>query len=421
MGGRYFDSRNVLVACLSQEDAIRHMAEEIGNITNGDLLYHISDRTGDLNDYEVVFIGCSAEDEAGCTNISAFVKRFALTGKTLVPFCTYVSSRRDEALQNIVDLTPEAKHLTGLGIRDVASSEVELQTWINLINEQWNELNADDSGRYADDGSAADPSVDGPAPMRGTVNLWYRGNVPTITQNAVNSDGPDFIPNMRVFTVSDNVIPKGAVIICPGGAFLFRGVRVEGYSVAEMLVSMGYQCFVVNYRISPYAMQESTADLGRAIRYVCAHASAYRIDAKCVALAGFSAGGLLCGEVLLHWQGLKNGTALDRTYRPDALDETPVSVCAIGMIYSFYGQMSLPMNDVETLRAASLPPAFYCWGSRDSLDELCRRNAEALCEAGHGVEIYVLEDYPHGYGTGGSADVWIERFDVFLTRIMSGN
>lgn len=421
MVGGYFNGKRVLITAFSEEDSIRCLAAKIRRITNGNQWCPISGIMKNLDAYDIIFIGCSAEDEAGCTNISAFVKRFALTGKTLVPFCTYVSSRRDEALQNIVDLTPEAKHLTGLGIRDVASSEVELQTWINLINEQWNELNADDSGRYADDGSAADPAVDGPAPMRGTVNLWYRGNVPTITQNAVNSDGPDFIPNMRVFTVSDNVIPKGAVIICPGGAFLFRGVRVEGYSAAEMLVSMGYQCFVVNYRISPYTMQESTADLGRAIRYVCAHASAYRIDAKCVALAGFSAGGLLCGEVLLHWQGLKNSTALDRTYRPDALDETPVSVCAVGMIYSFYGQMSLPMNDVETLRAASLPPAFYCWGSRDSLDGLCRRNAEALREAGHEVEIHVLEDYPHGYGTGGSADVWIERFDVFLTRIMSGN
>lgn len=420
MSGSYFNGKRVLITVFSEENSIQCLAAEIRRITNGDLLCPVSGIIKNLDTYDIIFIGCVA-DNTITTVLPAFIKRFALTGKTIAPFCTYTSCRYDKTLQNIVNLTPEAEHLMGLGIRDVANSEVEIQTWINLINEQWNELNADDSVRYADDGSAADPSVDAPAPMWGTVNLWHKGNIPAITQNVVNSDGPDFIPNMRVFTVADDVIPKGAVIICPGGAFLFRGVRVEGYSVAEMLVSMGYQCFVVNYRLAPYTQKESTMDVQRAIRYVRAHAEDYRIAKEHIALAGFSAGGLLCGEVLLDWQGLKNGTVLNDLYCPDELDEIPVSTCAIGMIYSFYGQMSLPMNDMEMLRTANLPPAFYCWGSRDSLDCLCRRNVEALREAGHEVETHVLEDYPHGYGTGGSANVWIERFDVFLTRIMSGS
>lgn len=75
---------------------------------------------------------------------------------------------------------------------------------------------------------------------------------------------------------NDNVTPKSAVIICPGGAFQFRSVQSEGYNVANMLVPMGYQCFVVNYRISPYTMRESTTDLQRAICYVRAHAYDYR-------------------------------------------------------------------------------------------------------------------------------------------------
>ena len=33
-----------------------------------------------------------------------------------------------------------------------------------------------------------------------------------------------------------------------------------------MLVPMGYQCFIVNYRIAPYTMRESATDLQRAIR-----------------------------------------------------------------------------------------------------------------------------------------------------------
>lgn len=89
-----------------------------------------------------------------------------------------------------------------------------------------------------------------------------------VTQNVNNSDGPDFIPNMEVFTVGEDVTPKGAVIICPGGAFQFRSMQNEGYDVADMLVPMGYQCFIVNYRIAPYTMRESATDLQRAIRFL---------------------------------------------------------------------------------------------------------------------------------------------------------
>lgn len=419
MGGRYFNGKRVLIVRFAEDESLRRLTAEISRITSGDSLWSGSCTAKNCEAYDIIFIGCVADDTVS-VRLSTFFLHSGLHGKTVAPFCIYTSSC-NKVLRSIVDSTPDVEHLTGLGIKDVASSEVEIQTWINLINEQWNELNAEDSGKYPASGDAVDPSVDVSAPMQGTVNLWYKGNIPTITQNAVNSDGPDFIPNMAVFTVPDSVTPKSAVIICPGGAFQFRGMRVEGYSVAEMLVSRGYQCFVVSYRIAPYTMQESTADLGRAIRYVRAHAEDYRIEAKNIALAGFSAGGLLCGEVLLNWQNLKNGTTLDGSYRPDALDEIPVSACAIGMIYSFYGQMSLAMNDVETLRIAGLPPTFYTWGNKDSLDGQIRQNIDAVREAGYDVETHILEDYPHGYGTGGSAGVWIERFDTFLCRIMSDN
>lgn len=85
---------------------------------------------------------------------------------------------------------------------------------------------------------------------------------------------------MEVFTVADDVTPKGAVIICPGGAFQLRSMQNEGYDVADMLVPMDYQCFIVNYRIAPYTMRESATDLQRAIRYVKAHAEDYRIPPR---------------------------------------------------------------------------------------------------------------------------------------------
>lgn len=273
----------------------------------------------------------------------------------------------------------------------------------------------------ADDGNSTAPTVQGTAAMSGTVNLWHSGRIPTVTRNVNNSDGPDFMPNMEVFTIDADATPKGAVVICPGGAFMFRSVQNEGYDVARMLTAMGYQCFVVNYRISPYTMQESAVDLQRAVRYVKAHAADYRINPANIALVGFSAGGILNGEVLLNWRGTKNASALDSSYQPDELDAMSVEACAVGMVYAFYGRLSVSMNNVATLRAANLPPAFYCWGTRDSFAGQFTQNSTAVIEAGCQVVTHVLQGYPHGYGTGGSPTVWGEAFDAFLSPIMERN
>lgn len=39
-------------------------------------------------------------------------------GKTVVPFCTYASTCRDETLARIAELTPDARHLKGFGAVD---------------------------------------------------------------------------------------------------------------------------------------------------------------------------------------------------------------------------------------------------------------------------------------------------------------
>lgn len=430
----YFDGRKALVAYFSWGGTTQRMAQQIQEITGADMFRiepvvpypteytpctevareekdsnarpAIKDRVQNWDDYDVVFIGCPVWWWTTPMIIHTFCESYDFKGKTVVPFCTYAATYRDETLAEIVNSTPDASHLTGEGLTSGRINRSTIQSWIDLINEEWNNNNSTGSGD---------------AVMTGKVNLWEKGNIPTVTHNVNNSDGPDFIPNMEVFTVEESVTPKGAVIICPGGAFAFRSMQNEGYDIADMLVPMGYQCFIVNYRIQPYTMRESATDLQRAIRYVRAHADEYRINPENIALVGFSAGGILNGEVLLNWRDLTNGTALDSSYRPDALDNVPVSACAVGMIYSFYGRLSVSMNDVATLRAANLPPAFYCWGTRDGFAGQFTQNANAVEEAGCTVERKILQGYPHGYGSGGNAGVWGNDFDAFLTKIMSGN
>ena len=432
-GSDYFSGKKVLIAYFSWGGTTRRMAQQIQAITGGDLFEiepvnpyptsytpctevaleerdsnarpAIKNSVANWDGYDVVFLGGPVWWHTAPMILHTFAESYDFEGKTVVPFTTYTSTYRDETLQAIVDMTPDAEHLEGLGLTSGSINESRIQTWIDLINEQYGSLNP---------GGAT-------APMEGTVELWQRGNIPGFRENVNNSDGPDFMPNMLVYTVPENVQPKGAVMICPGGAFAFRSMQNEGYDIADMLVPMGYQCFIVNYRINPYSMQASATDLQRAIRYVKAHAEDYRINPENIALVGFSAGGILNGEVLLNWRDLTNGTALDSSYRPDELDNVPVSACAVGMIYSFYGRLSVSMNNVETLRAANLPPAFYCWGTRDGFAGQFTQNSNAVKEAGVRVETKVLQGYPHGYGSGGNASIWGNDFDAFLTPIMQGN
>ncbi|HIU32578.1 MAG TPA: alpha/beta hydrolase [Candidatus Caccousia avistercoris] len=251
--------------------------------------------------------------------------------------------------------------------------------------------------------------------------LWEEGNMPAQTEYTVNnggySDDPDFRPYLTFFPVPEGVGKKGAVLICPGGAFQFRSDQPEGTDVAEALSSLGYQSFVVDYRLRPYTQQEGALDLARAVRFVRAHASEYGIDGDDIAVMGFSAGGILSGEMLLHFDGTFSGTALDPDYVPDALDEVSADAAACGMIYSFYGRLSVGTTDVELLRSGDLPPTFYCYGTRDPFYRQFLANADAAEEAGVPVERLQLEDMPHGFGASGG---WIPAYDAWLTEIFDG-
>lgn len=241
--------------------------------------------------------------------------------------------------------------------------------------------------------------------------------MPAVTKNISSSasyaDPVGFRPNMVYVPAAKNTKIKGAVLICPGGAFQFRSEN-EGIPVAEELSELGYQCFVVNYRIRPYTMEEGSLDLARAVRYVCSHASLYGISEDDIAVMGFSAGGILCGDLLLNFDGTVNGTALDKDYIPDELDNVSADASAVGMIYSFYGRLSVASADVEKFRQSDLPPTYFLYGTRDPFVSQFEKCVAALQEAEVPVESHALEGMPHGFGAMGG---WIPEYDQWLTAI----
>lgn len=251
--------------------------------------------------------------------------------------------------------------------------------------------------------------------------LWEEDNIPAKTEYTENNgnyaDNPDFRPYVVYHPVPEGTEIKGAVLINAGGAFMFRSDQVEGTPVAEELSRRGYQSFVVNYRLRPYTQEEGALDLARAVRFVRSHAEEYGIEETDIAVMGFSAGGILSGEELLNYDGLISPTVLDENYVPDSLDEVSADAAACGMIYSFYGRLSVASTDVDAFREANLPPTYFLYGSEDPFVDQFEACVEALKKAGVSVESHELRGMPHGFGAGGD---WIDGYDEWLENIFRG-
>ena len=248
------------------------------------------------------------------------------------------------------------------------------------------------------------------------IYLWEEGNIPATTiypENGDYFDPPDFLPNMEYFPVKEGADVKGAVLICAGGAFQVRSDG-EGAPVAEGLNELGYQCFVVNYRLRPFTQEEGALDLARAVRFVRSHAEDYGIDEVDIAVIGFSAGGILCGEMLLNYDGLVDGTVLDPNYVPDELDKVSADASAVSMIYSFYGRLSVASTDIEKFAVSDLPPTYFLYGSKEVFRSQIEACADAVQQAGVPVESRILEGWQHGFGAMGD---WFADLDAWLTGI----
>ncbi len=255
------------------------------------------------------------------------------------------------------------------------------------------------------------------------IYLWEQGNMPITTvytedPNSQYFDPPDFRPNMVYYPAAEGIEVKGAVLLAAGGAFRVRS-DADGAPVAEGFNQLGYHAFVVNYRLRPYTMQEGALDLGRAVRYVRRHAQEYGIDEKDIAVIGFSAGGILWGELLLNFDGMVNGTSIDPNYVPDELDQVSADASAVGMIYSFYGRLSVASTDVEKFMVSDLPPAFFAYGTEDPFVREFEECIAALRQAGVPVEDHVLQGWPHGFGAGDGQ--WIRDFDQWVTNFFENN
>lgn len=85
-----------------------------------------------LEQYDTIFVGCPVWWHTAPMAVHSFLKsdKYNFTGKTIIPFCTYGATYRDETLAKIVELTPDSKHLKGFG---TTNKNADIKPWLEEI------------------------------------------------------------------------------------------------------------------------------------------------------------------------------------------------------------------------------------------------------------------------------------------------
>lgn len=252
--------------------------------------------------------------------------------------------------------------------------------------------------------------------------LWEEGKMPSATEFTNDMvgyfDSYDFRPYVTSIPVRQGTDVKGAVVLLAGGAFQVRGNYTDALPTAAHLRELGFQTFIVDYRLHPYSQEEGALDVARAVRFIRKNADIYNIDPDNIAVMGYSAGGIQAGEFFLNYDENVNGSQLDSRYIPDELDAITAHASACGMIYSFYGRLSVASLDENELKKGNLPPTFYCYGTEDPFYNQFESQYDLMQDIGISTNRIVLRNWPHGFGGDGG---WINDYAKWLENIFSNH
>ena len=178
-----------------------------------------------------------------------------------------------------------------------------------------------------------------------------------------------------------------AVIVCPGGGYNILSIDKEGYEIAEWLAGLGYEAYVLYYRV-PQKQEGALQDVQRAIRII-----RRRMDGQgTVGVLGFSAGGSLAARAATRF-GVNTYDAVDvadqLSCRPD------FSV----LIYPAYLDKGPDRSLTPELTITDdTPPVFIFGTADDKHGNSALVMAGALRDAGIPIDIHMLSKGGHGYG-----------------------
>ena len=269
-----------------------------------------------------------------------------------------------------------------------------------------------------------------PALEISTQPLW-NGPAP-----GAKGNGPGDTPTLTVFRPQKGWGNGTAVVIAPGGAYLWLAANLEGRQVADWFATRGVTAFVLRYRLgAKYLYPVPLLDAQRAVRWVRYHAHDYSVAPNRIGMVGFSAGGHLTAMAGTTFDA-GNPTApdpVDRvSSRPDFLVLGYAWIDAMqppkpGKIQCYQELMHLPKARwpeyskyyPTKLVTKQTPPSFlYATTDDGTVDVSASVNFYvALVNAGVPAEMHLFAHGGHGSGLGGSnpsLDAWPSLLESWL-------
>ena len=244
---------------------------------------------------------------------------------------------------------------------------------------------------------------------------WFRQWGDPMARNISTATLTPFLPDPENAT-------GAAVIVAPGGAFLWLSMGNEGWEVAEALAARGIAAFVLKYRLRPTPERledfektmnelfagiaedddsqaprrrrefpfpaDQVADAEAAYAMIVSRAAEWRVDPQRIGMMGFSAGA---------------GATMATTLHSDK-----VRFAFIAPIYGGMQAVDVP---------ADAPPMFVAIASDDFLFGGEFRLIKSWFDAGRPVEFHLYQNGGHGFGLGNpdrTSNIWFESFVHWL-------
>lgn len=215
---------------------------------------------------------------------------------------------------------------------------------------------------------------------------------------------------LRPYLINDGKAHPFAVI-CPGGGYGAVCSFVEGKPFAEKLNELGYNAFVVYYRVKNKARYPNPQeDLERAIEEIFAHAEQWKLDTESWSVWGSSAGGHLAASYCAEKRGGFRPSALVLIYPVITMGEYTHIGSRDNLLGKNATQEMIEKLSVEKQVDSDYPPTFVWYGTADETVASLNTGmlAAALERAGvpHRVEEYEGIGHGAGLAEGTVAEKW---------------
>ena len=238
-------------------------------------------------------------------------------------------------------------------------------------------------------------------------------------------DNPDFVPYLVPYLLEDQSTVKGNLIVVAGGAYSGRNNRTEGFPIVDAFNSLGYNCFLLQRRLTPYDVKDIWMDMQRSIRLVRNKVETLALGGgDCIGAAGFSGGSWTVIGSITYYYGDIQPSETDPDYVPDEIDTYQADLDVALCIYGPDPEMNddTPYEGLVT-ENENLPAMFLVAGMLDNYNAQYDNMtlAKSVMDKTM-VENHAFANVPHGFGIGvegTNSMYWVEMADCFVDQVIT--